>query len=65
MVPEEALQAAKSILANRPDKNLIKVLVDNPNDCKPTINAFKKLGCKVKVEKDGAVLMITRGEVAQ
>ena len=60
MVPQEAMNAAKSILERRTDLEVIKVLVDNPNDCKHTITAFKKLGCKVKVMDDGAVLMVTR-----
>lgn len=61
MSPEDALQGAKSIL----DKHLspsdsFGVRVDNPNDCHQTIVAFKKLGCRVKVELGGARLVITR-----
>jgi hypothetical protein len=60
MSPEEATQGAQSILDKRPDAAEICVLVDNPNDCKHTITAFRKLGCRVKVEKDGAQLRVSR-----
>jgi hypothetical protein len=60
MSPEEATQGAQSILNERPTAREIRVLVDNPNDCRQTILAFRKLGCKVKVELDGARLVVTR-----
>lgn len=60
MSPEDASVAAQNILDKRAGEKEIKVLVDNPNDCRQTITAFKKLGCRVKVELDGARLIITR-----
>ena len=60
MSPEDATIAAQTILDKRAGESQIKVLVDNPNDCRQTITAFKKLGCRVKVELDGARLIITR-----
>jgi hypothetical protein len=60
MTAKDAEDAAKSILEKRAKDANFTVLVDNPNDCKATINAFKKLGCRVKVEQDGARLTITR-----
>lgn len=62
MSPEDARIAAEAILEKRAGQPRFDVLVDNPNDCKQTINAFRKLGCKVKVEQDGARLVIRRGE---
>lgn len=62
MSPQEATAAAQGILDKRSGENTILVLVDNPNDATRTIRAFRDLGCKVKVEKDGARLIITRGE---
>jgi hypothetical protein len=60
MSPTDAATAARSILEKRVGEPSFFVLVDNPNDCKATITAFRSLGCKVKVEKDGARLCITR-----
>ncbi len=60
MSPQDALNGAQSILDGRATQQEIMVLVDNPNDCHQTILAFKKLGCKVKVEKDGARLIVRR-----
>ena len=60
MSPEDAFIAAKGILEKRVGENSIKVLVDNPHDCTATIKAFRKLGCKVKVELDGTRLIVTR-----
>ena len=60
MTNERADYAAKSILENHPNEQTVRVHVDNPNDCKPTIAAFKRLGCKVKVERMGEVLIITK-----
>ena len=55
----DATTAAKEILGRRGGEPEIRVIVDNPNDCKQTITAFRSLGCKVKVEKDGALLRVT------
>jgi hypothetical protein len=60
MSPKDAATAAQSILDTRAGDISFGVLVDNPNDCKATIIAFRQLGCKVKVEQDGARLVITR-----
>ena len=60
MSPKDAATAAQSILDKRVGENSFRVLVDNPNDCKATIAAFRQLNCKVKVELDGARLTITR-----
>ena len=60
MSPENANVAAEAILSKRPDQSRITVLVDNPNDCHQTVVAFKRLGCRVKVEADGARLIVTR-----
>ncbi|MGV3615374.1 MAG: hypothetical protein ACO1SV_08575 [Fimbriimonas sp.] len=60
MSPEEATQGAQSILDKRPNDSEIRVHVDNPNDCRATIQAFRKLGCRVKVEQDGARLVVKR-----
>lgn len=60
MTPENATAAAKAILEKRAGENEIRVLVDSPKDSVATISAFRKLGCKVKVEKDGARLVVTR-----
>jgi len=60
MTNDRADYAAKSILENHPNDATVKVVIDNPNDCKPTIAAFKRLGCKVKSERMGEVLIITK-----
>jgi 5-enolpyruvylshikimate-3-phosphate synthase len=60
MSPQDATVAAQAILAKRAGDTQFKVLVDSPNDCHATIVAFRKLGCKVKVEQDGARLIVTR-----
>ncbi len=57
---EDAIRDAQAILDKRAGEPEITVLVDRPSAIKPTINAFKKLGCKVKIEKDGTRLRITR-----
>lgn len=62
MSPEDARIAAEAILVKRAGQPRFNVLVDNPNDCKATITAFRRLGCKVKVEQDGAKLVIMRSE---
>ncbi|HVL37955.1 MAG TPA: hypothetical protein VM328_01065 [Fimbriimonadaceae bacterium] len=62
MSPQEAAAAAQSILDKRQGEEKILVLVDNPNDATATIRAFRKLGCKVQVQQQGARLVITRGE---
>ena len=59
MLPQDAMSAAQEILERRAGAQFT-VLVDNPNDCKATITAFRKLGCKVKVEQDGQRLVIVR-----
>jgi len=60
MTAKDAEDAAKSILEKRAGEPTITVLVDNPNDCRATIQAFKKLGCRVKSHEEGARLIITR-----
>jgi len=60
MTQQDATTAAQAILDKRLGEQIIRVLVDNPNDCKATIHAFRLLGCKVKVEQDGARLSVTR-----
>lgn len=60
MSPENAMQAVKDILERRHGEAKVTVLVDNPGDCRMTIQAFKKLGCKVKVEADGTRLIVSR-----
>jgi hypothetical protein len=60
MDPDDALRDAQAILDKRAADKEFTVLVDRPSAIKPTINAFKKLGCKVKSEKDGTRLRITR-----
>jgi len=60
MSPQDAATAAQAILDKRAGESKIKVLVDNPNDSHQTISAFRKLGCKVKVEQDGTRLTVTR-----
>ncbi len=60
MNTESADYAAKSILENHPNDLTIRVAIDNPNDCKPTMNAFKRLGCKVKLEKMGGIVVVTK-----
>ncbi len=60
MTNERADYAAQAILANHPNDATVKVMIDNPNDAKPTIAAFKRLGCKVKTERMGEVLIITK-----
>ena len=60
MTNDRAEYAAKSILENNPDSHTLRIAIDNPNDCKPTMNAFKKLGCKVKLEKMGEIMIVTR-----
>ncbi|AIE87576.1 hypothetical protein OP10G_4208 [Fimbriimonas ginsengisoli Gsoil 348] len=59
MSPEDASAAAVEILSRRTE-NEIRIVTDNPNDCKQTITAFRKLGCRVKVEQDGNLLRVTR-----
>lgn len=60
MTDDRANYAAKSILESHPNDLTIRVSIDNPNDCKPTMNAFKRLGCKVKSEKMGEILIVTK-----
>lgn len=60
MTDDRANYAAKSILDNHPNDQVIRVGIDNPNDCKATMNAFKRMGCKVKLEKMGEILIITK-----
>ncbi len=62
MTTDRADYAAKSILESHPGENNIRVAIDNPNDCKPSIAAFKRLGCKVKLERMGEILIVTRPE---
>jgi hypothetical protein len=60
MSPDDAKVAAEAILLKRAGQPRFNVLVDNPNDCRATIKAFRNLGCRVKVELDGARLVISR-----
>jgi hypothetical protein len=62
MSPRDADSGARSILDKRSGQAQFYVLVDNPNDCRATISAFRKLGCKVRVESDGSRLRITHRE---
>lgn len=62
MSPQDALSGAQEILDRRSGQDKFYVLVDNPNDCAATITAFRKLGHRVKVEKGGERLSITRGK---
>lgn len=62
MTDERADYAAKSILENNPTEQSIRIKVDNPNDCKPTIKAFKRLGCKVRLERMGEIMVVTKPE---
>jgi hypothetical protein len=60
MSPKDAESGAQAILLKRVGQSQFYVLVDNPNDCRATITAFRKLGCKVRVELDGARLRVMR-----
>lgn len=60
MTDDRADYAARSILDNNPNSQTIRVAIDNPNDCKPTMNAFKRLGCKVKLERMGEIMIVTK-----
>jgi hypothetical protein len=60
MTDDRADYAAQSILENHPNDLTIRVAIDNPNDCKPTMKAFKRLGCKVKLERMGEILIVTK-----
>ncbi len=59
MSPEEALTAAKAILAKRAGQLEFKVEVDSPGDCTKSIKAFKSLGCRVKLDKGETILTVT------
>ena len=60
MTNDRADYAAKAILENHPNDQSIRIVIDNPNDCKPTMNAFKRLGCKVKLERMGQIMVVTK-----
>ncbi|HJP82348.1 MAG TPA: hypothetical protein VJ835_02480 [Fimbriimonadaceae bacterium] len=60
MTNDRAEYAAKSILEAHPNESSIRIAIDNPNDCKPTMKAFQKLGWKVKLEKMGEIMVVTR-----
>lgn len=60
MTNDRAEYAAKMILDNHPNDQTIRIVIDNPNDCKPTMNAFKRMGCKVKLERMGEVMVVTK-----
>lgn len=60
MTADRADYAAKSILDAHPNDASIRVAIDNPNDCKPTMKAFQRLGCKVKLERMGEILVVTK-----
>jgi hypothetical protein len=60
MNSERADYAAKSILENHPNEQTIRIIIDNPNDCKPTMAAFKRLGCKTRLERMGEVMIVTK-----
>jgi hypothetical protein len=60
MTKEEVLAGAKAILDKRKGEATFKVLVDSPKDCDQSMKAFKALGCKVKLENDGKMIVVTR-----
>jgi hypothetical protein len=60
MTNDRADYAANAILENHPNDQTIRIVIDNPNDCKPTMNAFKRLGCKVKLERMGEIMIVTK-----
>ncbi len=60
MTKEEFLAGAKAILEKRAGEATFRVSVDSPKDCDNTVAAFKKLGCKVKTEQDGRIVIVTR-----
>ncbi len=60
MTKEEVLAGAQSILQKRSGEATFRVSVDSPKDCDQTLAAFKKLGCKVKTEQDGRIIIVTR-----
>lgn len=60
MTDDRADYAARSILENHPNDATIKVKIDNPNDFKPSAAAFKRLGCKVRMEKMGEIMVVTK-----
>lgn len=60
MTKDEIAAGAKAILEKRVGEKIIRVAVDSPKDSSETIKAFKRLGCKVKSENDGRMLVITR-----
>ena len=62
MTEDRADYAAKSIIENNPNEQSIRIKMDNPNDCKPTVKAFKRLGWKVRLEKLGEIMVVTRPE---
>jgi hypothetical protein len=62
MTDADALTAAKSILEKRSGEPEFVVVVDNPTDSQKSINAFRKLGCKVRVENDGRRLKVSPAE---
>ena len=62
MTKDEIVAGAKAILEKRVGEKTFKVAVDSPKDSHLTIKAFKQLGCKVKAENDGRMLVITRGD---
>jgi hypothetical protein len=57
---EEVLTGAQNILQKRSGEASFRVVVDSPKDCDQTVAAFKKLGCKVKTEQDGRIVVVTR-----
>jgi len=57
---EEVLIGAQNILNKRAGEPSFRVFVDSPKDCDQTLAAFKKLGCKVKTEQDGRIIVVTR-----
>ncbi|HEY0868220.1 MAG TPA: hypothetical protein VGE01_12615 [Fimbriimonas sp.] len=60
MTSEETTAAAKALLEKNAAKPSFNVSIDNPKDCSRAITAFRKLGCKVKVMNDGALLTVTK-----
>ncbi len=59
MNDQRADYAAKSILEGSKEQT-IRIKMDNPNDCRPTMKAFKRLGCKVRLERMGEIMIVTR-----
>lgn len=60
MTRDEIVAGAKVILEKRAGEKTFRVAVDSPKDANETAKAFKKLGCKAKVESNGLMVTVTR-----